>query len=263
MTANAASANPDLSLIFPCFNEARRLPASLARVREYLDGSGLSYEIIVVDDGSADRTAAAAEEAGAGDPRVQVRRYEPNRGKGYAVAHGALRARGRWVLFSDADLSTPIEELEKFLPQLDQGFDVVIASRARKGSVLQVRQSWLRERAGRMMNVLIRLVSGMDFPDTQCGFKMFTHAAAQDVFHNLTIYGWMFDVEALVIARKLGYRAVDVPVVWINSDDSRVRPLRDLPRTFAELIRIYTYWLRRVPERKGRDEAGVAAQPSP
>jgi dolichyl-phosphate beta-glucosyltransferase len=263
MQPAASAVNPDLSVIFPCYNEERRLPASLARVREYLDAKGWSYEIIVVDDGSSDGTAQAVLEAAAGDPRVQLRRYEPNRGKGYAVAHGALRARGRWVLFTDADLSTPIEELEKFLPELDRGFDVVIASRARAGSQLKVRQSWLRERAGRAVNLLIRLVSGMDFPDTQCGFKLFTHAAAQDIFHNLTIYRWMFDVEALVIARKLGYRAADVPVVWINSDDSRVNWRRDALRTLWELFRIYTYWLRRQPERNRREDGEVATQPTP
>src|ERR1041385_3985765 len=151
MKSNVPPVSPDLTLIFPAYDEERRLPASIARAREYLEASGLSYEIIVVDDGSSDRTAARAEAAAEGDRRIQVRRYTPNRGKGYAVAYGAVRARGRWVLFSDADLSTPIEELEKFLPRLQEGYDVVIASRASEGSRLEVRQSWMRERLGRFM----------------------------------------------------------------------------------------------------------------
>lgn len=240
--------SPKLSLIFPCYNEERRLPVSLARAREYLDVAGYPYEILVVDDGSADGTVAAAERVAAGDPRVQVLRYEQNSGKGYAVAYGAVRARGEWVLFSDADLSTPIEELEQFLPLLEQGYDGVIGSRALRESRLEVRQPWWRERLGRVMNRCIRLLSGLDFPDTQCGFKLFSRRAAADIFSNLTVRGWMFDVEALVLARKLGYRVIDVPVRWLNSDDSRVR-MSDAPKVFRELLHIRWYWLRRRPER--------------
>jgi dolichyl-phosphate beta-glucosyltransferase len=252
---------PQLSLIFPCYNEEERLPASLARVREYLAARGLTYEILVVDDGSADGTAGVAGAAAAGDPRVRVLRYTPNRGKGYAVAYGAARARGERVLFSDADLSTPIEELEKFLPLLEQGYDVVIGSRALAGSDLRVRQPWWRERAGRTMNLLIRRLSGLKFADTQCGFKLFSRRAAAEIFPNLTVGRWMFDVEALIVAHKLGYRAVEVPVTWINSGDSRVR-LAHAPQTLRELVHIRRYWLRRRPERLRREEGEVAAQPS-
>jgi dolichyl-phosphate beta-glucosyltransferase len=235
-------------VIFPAYNEEGRLPATLARAREYLDGAGYPYEILVVDDGSADQTTAAAERFAAGDPKVRVLRYEPNAGKGYAVAYGAARARGEWILFSDADLSTPIEELERFLPLLEQGYDVVIGSRALRESRLEVRQPWWRERLGRVMNRCIRLLSGLDFADTQCGFKLFSRRAAADIFPNLTVRRWMFDVEVLVLARKLGYRVADLPVRWLNSGDSRVR-MSHAPSVFGELLHIRWYWLRRRPER--------------
>ena len=256
-TPDPCSNGPRLSLIFPCYNEERRLPASLARVREYLDAAGYPYEILVVDDGSADGTVAVAEQVAAADPRVRVLRYEANRGKGYAVAYGAARARGEWVLFSDADLSTPIEELDHFLPSLEQGYDVVIGSRALRESRLEVRQPWWRERVGRVVNRCIRLLSGLDFPDTQCGFKLFTRRAAADIFPNLTVRGWMFDVEVLVLARKLGYRVIDVPVRWLNSDDSRVK-MSDAPKVFRELLHIRWYWLRRRPERAAPSLAQTA-----
>lgn len=241
-------ADPRLSLIFPCYNEERRLPSSLVRAQEYLESTGYPYEILVVDDGSADRTVAVAEEIAAGNPCIRVLRYERNSGKGYAVAYGATRARGEWILFSDADLSTPIEELEQFLPLLEQGYDAVIGSRALRESRLEVRQPWWRERLGRVMNRCIRLLSGLDFPDTQCGFKLFSRRAAADIFSNLTVRGWMFDVEALVLAQKFGYRVVDRPVRWLNSDDSRVK-MSDAPKVFRELLHIRWYWLRRRPER--------------
>jgi dolichyl-phosphate beta-glucosyltransferase len=258
MERQNVEASPQLSLIVPCYNEESRLPASLARLREYLAGSGFTYELLIVDDGSADRTAALAEAAAAQDPCIRLLQYGENRGKGYAVAHGARSARGEWVLFSDADLSTPIEEIEKFLPLLD-ACDVVIASRALPESRLEVRQPWWRERAGRFMNRLIRGASGLDFPDTQCGFKLFSRRAAADIFPNLTVRGWMFDVEALIIAQKHGYRIKDVPVTWINSDQSRVKTT-DIFRILRDLYRIRLYWLGREPERHHREEAEVAPQ---
>jgi dolichyl-phosphate beta-glucosyltransferase len=260
MGALAATDAPDLSVIIPCFNEAGRLPASLAKAVDYLEGCGRTWELLVVDDGSADATARLAEEAGGGDPRIQVLRYEENRGKGFAVAYGARRTRGRCVLFSDADLSTPLAEMERMLPLLEQGYDVVIASRALRESRLEVRQPWWRERAGRLMNRLSRLLSGSQFADTQCGFKLFSQRAARDIFPNLTVRGWMFDVEVLVLARKLGYAAVDVPVTWINSGESRVK-ISHLPNILRELLHIRLHWLRRVPERT-RDEGEAVAQPS-
>jgi len=261
MNPSDPAAAPQLSVIMPCFNEARRLPASLARAREYLDGCGYSYELLIVDDGSSDGTADLAAAAVAADPRVEVHRYEENRGKGFAVAYGARRTRGQWVLFTDADLSTPLTELERLLPFLERGYDVVIGSRALKESRLEVRQPWWRERAGRLMNLLIRRLSGLRFADTQCGFKLFTQRAARDIFPNLTVRRWMFDVEALILARKLGYEVADVPITWINSGESRVK-VSHLPNILRELLHIRLHWLRREPAR-GAEEGEVLAQPSP
>jgi len=193
---------PRLSLIIPAYDEEKRLPATLARVQEYLEGAGHTYEILVVNDGSSDGTAAVVERTAERNPRVRLLGYETNRGKGFAVQYGALRASGELVLISDADLSTPIEELARFLPRLAEGHDVVIGSRALKESRLEVRQPWWRERAGRLMNFLIRCLSGLPFPDTQCGFKLFSRRAAQDIFPSLNTRGWMWDVEALIVARS-------------------------------------------------------------
>jgi dolichyl-phosphate beta-glucosyltransferase len=259
MSERTSLPEPQLSLIFPCYNEEGRLPASLARVEEYLEARGISYEILVVDDGSADRTVAVAEAAAARNPRIELLRYEQNQGKGFAVAYGAMRARGRWVLCSDADLSTPIEELERLAPLLEQGYDVVIGSRALKESNLKVHQPWWRERVGRLVNLCIRGLSGLEFPDTQCGFKLFSRGAAHAIFRNLTVKRWMFDVEALILAQKLGYRAIDVPVTWINSGESRVK-LSHAPNVFGELLHIRWYWLARQPERQDAPDPGVATQ---
>lgn len=251
---------PQLSLIVPCYNEETRLPASLKRIEEYLEDTGYAYEVLIVDDGSADRTAELAEEVARRNPRFHVHRYEENRGKGFAVAYGGRRARGRWVLFSDADLSTPLYELEKLLPYLDRGYDVVIGSRGLSESNLKVRQPWWRERAGRLMNFLIRRASGLRFKDTQCGFKLLSQRAARDLFPNLTVRRWMFDVELLILARKMGYDVADVPITWINSGESRVK-LSHTPNIFKELLHIRVHWLRRQPERCPAEET-VAAQPS-
>jgi len=258
----SATTEPVLSVIIPCFDEERRLPATLARVQAYLDDRGQPYEILVVDDGSSDGTVQKAREASAANPRIQVLGYEPNRGKGAAVAYGGCRARGEYVLFTDADLSTPIEELERFLPLLEQGYDVVIGSRALEDSNLKVRQPWWRERAGRLMNGLIRLASGLSFPDTQCGFKLFSRRAARDIFPRLTVRRWMFDVEALVLANKMQYRVKDLPVTWLNNGESRVK-LSHAPNVFRELWHIRWHWLWRRPSRQLGEDAEVAAQPTP
>lgn len=238
---------PQLSVIFPCYNEERRLGPSLRAALEYLEKQSYTYEVLIVDDGSSDRTVKVAHQAAEGNPNVVYLHYEPNQGKGHAVRYGAGSARGQWVLFSDADLSTPLEELEKFLPFLQQGYDVVIGSRALRESELVVHQPWLRERAGRAMNWLIRQLSGMKYADTQCGFKLFSRRAVDGIFPLLQTKRWMFDVEILIIAEKRGYRVREQPVRWHNKDDSRVK-LSHLPNIFRELFKIRAYWLRRQPE---------------
>ena len=189
---------------------------------------------MVVDDGSRDRTAERAEAAGA-----TVLRNEANRGKGHAVRRGMLAARGARRLMTDADLSTPIEEMERLGARMDEGHDVVIGSRALPGARIEVRQPWYRENTGRLFNLFVRALAVPGVTDTQCGFKLFTAAAARDVFSAMRLDGFSFDVEALFLARRKGYRIAEVPVVWRNDAASRVSLLRGF-LAFPDLLRIRT-----------------------
>src|SRR5262249_51633519 len=190
---------PRLSVVIPAFNEAGRLPATLERVGEYLRGAGIPHEIVVVDDGSGDGTAEHAREAGG--PGLVLVRNEANRGKGYSVRRGMLLARGERRLMSDADLSTPIEELPRLEAKLDEGYDVAIASRAAEGARIEIHQPWFRENVGRLFNVVVRTLAVGGLKDTQCGFKLFSADAAREAFSVARLDGFSFDVEALFIAR--------------------------------------------------------------
>ncbi len=227
-----------LSIIIPAFNEEKRLGPSLEAIRAWLDGKPFAAEIIVVDDGSSDRTSAVARDGLAGHPAFRIIRLETNGGKGHAVRTGVLASAGDIVMFTDADLATPIEELDKFLPRLDEGWDVVIGSRAVPGSDIRVRQARPRQAMGRFFNRLVRRFILKDFRDTQCGFKAFRRPAALDLFTRLRTPGFAFDVEVLVLARRLGYRIAEVPVVWRHSPPSRVRIVRSSWQMLKELWRI-------------------------
>src|SRR6266568_2532999 len=205
---------PRLSVVIPAFNEAERLPRTLARVNAHLVGQGPPYEIVVVDDGSTDGTAESARAEGG--PALTLLRYQPNRGKGYAVRRGMLAARGARRLMTDADLSTPIEELDRLCARMDEGHDVVVGSRALPASRIEVRQPWYRENMGRLFNLFVRALAVPGVRDTQCGFKLFSAAAARDVFSAARLDGFSFDVEALFLARRKGYRIAEVPVRWRN-----------------------------------------------
>ena len=226
---------PALSVVIPAYNEEQRLPASLARIRGFLEARAQSFEIVVADDGSRDATAAVAEAEGG--PCLRVLRGERNRGKGHAVRRGMLEARGGRRLMTDADLSTPIDELPSLEARLDQGFDVAIGSRAIVGARIEVRQSAFRETAGRAFNVLVRLLLLPGIRDTQCGFKLFTAAAAQAAFAPVRLAGFSFDVEAIYIARRQGLRVAEVPVLWRNDVATRVGGLSGT-RAFLDLLRI-------------------------
>jgi dolichyl-phosphate beta-glucosyltransferase len=224
----------DLSVVIPAYNESQRLPGSLERIRSFLEGRH-RYEIVVVDDGSGDDTAQLAERALG--PGHRVLRQPRNRGKGAAVRRGMLAASGERRLMTDADLSTPIEELPRLLERMDAGCDVVIGSRALPGSRIEVHQPWHRENAGRLFNALVRLLVVGGLADTQCGFKLFSARAAEDCFVACLLDGFSFDVEALHVARRRGYRIAELGVVWRNDAASRVTLGRGV-MAFADLLRI-------------------------
>jgi glycosyltransferase involved in cell wall biosynthesis len=211
--------NRSISIIIPAYNEEKRLPATLVKVQEYLDASNWDFaEILVVDDGSRDGTAKVASGSG-----VRLLKNPGNRGKGYSVRHGMLEAKGEWCLFTDADLSSPIGELEKLWGAAGrERAQVAIGSRAVDRSLVGVHQSPLREFSGRVFNLAMRMVTGLPFQDTQCGFKLFESSAARQVFSRQQLDGFGFDVEVLYIAHRLGYKAVEVPVRWDNVEGTKV-----------------------------------------
>jgi glycosyltransferase involved in cell wall biosynthesis len=208
-----------ISIIIPAYNEETRLPATLKAVRTYLAATEWEFtEIIVVNDGSRDATAAVARAAGA-----RVLENPGNRGKGYSVKHGVLEAKGDWILVTDADLSSPIGELDKLWSAAERaGAQVAIGSRAIDRSLVGVHQPFAREMMGRLFNLVMRLVTGLPFRDTQCGFKLFEAKAAREVFARQRLEGFGFDVEVLFLAERLGYRAVEVPVRWNNVVGTKV-----------------------------------------
>ncbi len=236
------SPDPLLSIVIPAFNEVDRLEPTLRRVIEYCRAEKPAWEILVVDDGSTDGTVALARRIGLEAPELRVIELGGNRGKGAAVRAGMRAAAGRRVLFSDADLATPIEELAKRERALDGGHDIAIASRAAPGADIRVRQHPLRELMGRSFNLMVRTVAVGGFRDTQCGFKLFTREAAHDLFARAAVDGFAFDVEVLWLARAR-YRIAEVPVVWRHVEESKVSPGSDAARMFLDLLRIR--WLHR------------------
>jgi len=232
-----------ISVVIPAYNEHDRIPATLDRVREYLDSAGEEYEVIVVDDGSADATVALVEAVRESWPQLAVIALPRNQGKGAAVRAGMLQARGEHRLFSDADLSTPIEELPHLRERLGGACQVAIASRAVAGSTIDVHQPGRREMMGRTYNRIVRLLVLPGLHDTQCGFKVFTARAATKCFEPLRTKGFGFDAETLVRARRQGWEIAEVPVRWSHREDSRVSALRDSGMVLIDLIRL-RFWRR-------------------
>lgn len=224
-----------LSVVIPAYNEEERLAKSLPVILDYLRKQDFTWEVVVVDDGSADKTSEVA--MSFNEPNVRVLRNEPNRGKGYSIRRGMTEARGAWRLFSDADLSTPIEELDKFWPHTSEGYGVIIGSRALPDSDLEVRQSRSRELAGRVFNTAVQTFLVPGLCDTQCGFKLFSGAAADKIFPLQTLHGFAFDVEVLMLAHKHGFKIKEVPVRWVNDPGSKVSTLSGL-KGFVDLARL-------------------------
>ncbi len=217
----------DLSVVVPAYREEQRLGATLARIREWLGEQALAAEIIVVDDGSPDRTSDVAHEQLAGFPHATVLRNEPNAGKGYSVRRGMLASRGRYALFSDADLSTPIEEFAHLRAAHEAGADVAIGSRALRQSRIEVHQPFPRELMGRCFNLFVRTFVMRGLHDTQCGFKSFRREVIRPLFGRQQIERWGFDVEVLYLARRLGYTIAEVPVVWRNDENTKINAAAD------------------------------------
>jgi len=224
-----------VSLVIPAYNEEARIGAALEKAQTYFSEQDYDSEIVVVDDGSTDTTAAIVRE---NFPDVLLLRYEENRGKGYAMRHGIANATGDYRVVYDADASTPIAEVEKIWAEFEQGAALVLGSRALPGSNVQVRQPRYRRLMGRSYNVLLRTLRLTTFRDTQCGFKGFTAECCEIVFPKLTVNGFGSDCEMLFVAERHGLRVVEVPVHWINSLESRVNPILDSLYMFGEVLRI-------------------------
>ena len=234
---------PSLSVVVPAYNEQQRLPSTLDKVAAFLrDNVDGPSEVLVVNDGSTDGTLETARLAAtaleSGQLRLIVLDNGRNRGKGYSVRHGVTQARYGWILFTDADLSAPIEECPKLFAAVEeQGCDIAIGSRAVDRSLIGVHQSPFRETMGRIFNVAVRMGAGLPFKDTQCGFKLFSDKAARDVFSRQRLEGFGFDVEVLYLAQKLGYRVAEVPVRWDHCEGTTVRMFSGAD-AFLDILRV-------------------------
>ena len=226
-----------LSVVIPAYNEGKRLGPTLERTCAYLRDHCDRFEILVVNDGSSDDTSEVARGVLSQIENAQILENPGNRGKGYSVQHGMSKATGDWVLMSDADLSTPIEELEK-LSEHAENAEVIIGSRGMRNSEILERQPLYRETMGRIFNLMVQAIALPGVHDSQCGFKLFRKDAAHDVFSRTTIDGFGFDVEALFIARRLGYRLKEVPVRWINDPSTTVNAVVDSTRMAVDLLRV-------------------------
>lgn len=230
------STAPFLSLIIPAFNEEKRLPDTLQQVADFLAAQTYSSEVLVIENGSLDRTYQVANEFAAKNKSFQVL-HTDQRGKGLAVRTGMLAAGGEFRMMLDADLSMPVEQIERFVPLMKEGADIIIASREAPGAV-RYNEPPYRHWGGRVINLMIRTLALPSLQDTQCGFKCFKAAVAEDLFGKQTLTGWGFDIEVLYIAKMRGYSIVELPIPWYYREQSHVRPLPDTLRMFLDILRI-------------------------
>ncbi|MBN2190390.1 MAG: glycosyltransferase family 2 protein [Candidatus Aureabacteria bacterium] len=227
-----------ISIIIPAYNEGNSIKSAIKVIDEFLKAGAENYEIIVVDDGSKDKSTQLVQQLAGKNDKIILLKNGANRGKGYSVKRGMLQATGDIRVFADADMSTPIETLTGMIEFVKNGYDVVIGSRRTQGAVIEIRQNFLRENMGRVFNMLVRLIVLRGFSDTQCGFKLFTKKAAENIFKLQKFDNFVFDVEILYIAKKLGFKIIEAPVKWYNSTDSKVRPFRDSLSMFLDLFKI-------------------------
>jgi dolichyl-phosphate beta-glucosyltransferase len=238
MIKQDATIRPRLSVVIPMYNETRRMPRTLPLLADYFRGQDYSVEFVVVDDGSTDNTAEMARKLLGNAEDVRVIEERPNRGKGHAVKIGMLAAQGEFVLFTDADLSTPPDEIKKFWQWFDKGNDVVIGSRKMAGAVLERHQPLWRESMGKVFTWLTNRIATRNISDITCGFKCFTHDAAQLLFSRSIIEDWSFDAEVLYIAQKHHMKIKEVPVHWHDESGTKVRVIRDAARALFGLLKI-------------------------
>jgi dolichyl-phosphate beta-glucosyltransferase len=227
-----------LSVVIPAYNEEKRIGKTLSKTNGYLKKQGYDFEIIVIDDGSDDKTVDLSRTYSNEITNLVVIENKNNQGKGYSVREGVLNSRGEIILFADADFSTPIEEIDKLLHWLNNGYQIAIGSRAMPGSQIMVYQAWYRQLMGKSFNKVIQLILGLDYYDTQCGFKCFQRTVAMEVFNPLKSRRFSFDVEVLYISKLMGYRVKEVPICWYNSAGSKVRLIQDSLKMFLDVLQI-------------------------
>lgn len=252
----------DFSIVVPAFNEEARIGQTLNTILSYLKTANLKAEVIVVDDGSRDSTSSVARKSFAKFSGIETRliRYERNRGKGFAVRAGLLQAEGDIALFSDADLSTPIEELPKLVEPIKRGkYDVAFGSRALDRNLIRIRQSWQREQSGKVFNLMVRTLTGLPFWDTQCGFKAFRMSKFRPLLELMKIERFAFDVEFLYVANYLGLRLKEIPVRWNHCEGTKVNVFRDSQKMFREINQIRRNAKRGAYDRRAFSATVVAA----
>lgn len=226
------------SIVIPAYNEGARLAATLEKLLAYITANGWDAEVIVVNDGSRDNTAEIVRECARRNPRLRLLENPGNRGKGYSVRNGMLQAKGQMLLFSDADLSSPIEEAPKLFAALANGADVAVGSRWLRSELQTQKQPLHRQLFGRTFNLMLRFTLGLQLKDTQCGFKAFTRRAANMIFPLQRVERWGFDPELLYLANKFHLKVVEVPVVWAHREGTQISPLSDGMKMFAEMLSI-------------------------
>jgi dolichyl-phosphate beta-glucosyltransferase len=228
----------EISIVIPAYNEEKRIGKTLKKVYEYFKEKKIEFEIIVVDDGSNDKTVEIVEKFSFDKKEIRILKHEKNMGKGAAVKTGILNAKGELILFTDADLSTPIEEFKKLKKEIENGYDIAIGSRGLKDSKIVIPQPFYRRIIGKIFPFLVRLIVINDFKDTQCGFKLFKKEAGKKIFSQLKTDGFAFDVEVLARGKKENFKIAEVPVVWINSPYSSVKIFKDSFKMFISLLKI-------------------------
>ena len=234
------SGEPFISIVIPAYNEVHRLEASIRALREYLGPVRWSHEILLVVERSSDGTLELARRLAERLPAFTVIGHDTHRGKGFAVRSGMLRARGEIAFFMDADLSTPLPEIDRFLARFESAppADVLVGNRRHPHSAILKRQTFVRRKMGQTFNAVLRVLGGVRLADTQCGFKAFRRAAREAIFSRQKLDGFAFDVEVLMLAERLGFKVEDLPVQWCNADGSRVRIVRDSLRMLADALRV-------------------------